>query len=675
MSLDLRKLNPAQREAVTTIEGPVLVLAGAGTGKTRVITYRIAHLLERDVPPSSILAVTFTNKAAREMQGRLRKLARERSKGVVLSTFHSLGMRVLRAEATKIGYRSGFGISDTADQLSLVRTILRDLRGDIGSADRSEVLAAISRAKNAFQLPEDVLEAAADDREHLVALVYRRYRDHLRDLNCVDFDDLILLPVRLLEKEDEVRERYQRQFRYILVDEYQDTNGSQYRMLRALVSPRRNLCVVGDDDQSIYGFRGADREKILGFERDFPGARVIKLEENYRSTGSILNLANAVISGNERRHAKILRSNLGTGAPVRWVSLADEAAEVEFVVREIDVLRRDPLTRKDSIAILVRSAQQARPFEEQLRLHKIPYTLIGGQSHFDRKEIRDALAYWKTAANPADDLSLARIINTPRRGLGSESVRKMDELARERGRSLRETLPLVASGGGDFTPRVRSAAAGLDELFTRAAARLERRAYADATRLLLEEASYADALAELYPDPLVRQSRWNVVEALLRSAEAWARESPGAEFGEFLSALALDEKDDRSSEDPDPERGGVTLMTLHSAKGLEFERVFLVGAEEDLLPHKKSAADGDHAIEEERRLFYVGVTRARRHLVLTWALARNLYGKAQLRAPSRFLAGLEDQSLLESEAAEGGGEASEDDVREYMDLYRRLTSE
>ncbi len=670
----LSRLNSAQREAVSTTEGPVLVLAGAGTGKTRVITYRIAHLLKRGTPPRSILALTFTNKAAKEMRERISKLLGQRPKGLVLSTFHSFGMRILKSHAAALGYRANFTIYDTSDQLALLRTVANEVRGTAACPDPKTILHAISRAKSQFLLPEDYMDQADDDWSFFVAVVYKKYQEQLQLLNATDFDDLILLPVRLLERNAEIRDRYRHQLRYIMVDEYQDTNSSQYRMLQALVSPEQNICVVGDDDQSIYGFRGADHQKILGFARDFRGARTVTLEENYRSTSSILELANAVIACNVERHAKRLQSKLGEGVPVRWVTVEDEATEVSFVVSEIDILRRDPSTSQQSIAILMRSSQQGRAFESELRLRSIPYRVVGGPSYFDRKEIRDILAYWKVASNPDDDVSLLRIINTPRRGFGKTTLKQLDEFSQERRISLRRSLPLIASGEGEFAPKIRTAASHLDALFAQAEKQLARREFPQMARQLLADACYDEVLNSLYTDPLVRQTRQNAIEELLVSLERWAETNAiDGDFGDFLAALTLEEQD--ASKDEALTQGQVVLMTLHSAKGLEFPFVFLVGVEEDVLPHKKSASEGDRAIEEERRLFYVGITRAQRQLVLTQAASRTLYGKHQARRPSRFLEEVQHLNLVTHETLAAAEEVPIDELGGVKDLYRKLTQE
>jgi DNA helicase-2/ATP-dependent DNA helicase PcrA len=668
----LAGLNAAQREAVTTTEGPLLVLAGAGTGKTRVITHRIAYLLRMGVPTEAVAAVTFTNKAAREMRERVKALAGRGAKGVTLSTFHSLGVRLLREEAAALGYRPGFNIYDTADQLSLVKTILLEVRGATTSPDPKAVLATISKAKNRFQMPDDLIEEATDDWEHLVARCYSRYQSDLRNMNCVDFDDLLLLPVLCLEKHAEIAAKYRRKYRYLLVDEYQDTNGVQYRFLRLLIGPERNLCVVGDDDQSIYGFRGAEVDKILRFERDFPGTRVVKLEDNYRSTASILNLANAVIEGNVARHKKCLRSTLGQGEAVRWITTPDGEAEVDHVIRQVLNLIETERVPSTSIAILIRAGAQARPFEEKLRLRKIPYTLVGGQSYFDRKEIRDVLAYWMVAANPRDDLSFMRIINVPRRGIGTATARKLNDLAQESKISLLEAASRASASPGGVSPALRKALGHVADLFDRARRLLETRQFSRAARQLLEEACYREAVDELYHEPTTRLARWNAVEDLVRAVTDWERENPGAEFADFLEALALTKGDATDGASTEKKRQGLTILTLHSAKGLEFPHVFLVGVEEETLPHRRSVEEGDAAVEEERRLLYVGVTRARETLTVTQAQSRVLYGQPRPRLPSRFLLEVEETGYLQRGAYDPREEATENDVQDFLQLYRRM---
>ncbi|MEM7235708.1 MAG: 3'-5' exonuclease, partial [Planctomycetota bacterium] len=484
----------------------------------------------------------------------------------------------------------------------------------------------------------------------------------------VDFDDLIRLPGKLLEEHNDIRAKYRDQFRYLMIDEYQDTNGTQYRFARQLVGPDRNICVVGDDDQSIYGFRGAEVDKILSFERDFPGAKVVKLEENYRSTGPILELANAVISQSVGRYPKELRSNVPGGEPVTWIESPDAEAEVDCIISKFLELRAAERLKYEDIAVLLRSAIQARPFEEKLRLRDIPYTLVGGQSWFDRKEIRDVLAYWRVACNPQDDLSLLRIINVPKRGIGPTTVAKLDELARSRSEPIYMTLAKVAEGDGEFKPKVRAALGEFVKALHTAASRFEtKRDYEGAARELLEDVAYDAAIEDLYPDKETAKLRWNAVEQLLESASRWEDKNPNEDFAEFLASLAIDT--DRSNDKEKTK--GVTLMTLHSAKGLEFPLVFLPGLEEELLPHRRSVQDGDHAIDEERRLLYVGITRARRRLFITTAAKRSLWGKDKRRLPSRFLAELSEMNLFERNDYGAHKPVQEDELKGLLAEYRR----
>ncbi len=671
MSRFRRELNDEQFRAVSTIEGPLLVLAGAGTGKTRVITYRIANLLDSGVDPGDVLAVTFTNKAAREMRERVRSLLGKNPRRLTLCTFHALGVRILRSDAERFGLRANFSIYDTSDQQSLLRSILRDIRGALTSSDIHAVRTAISLAKNRFAEPGDLLDEAADDHELLVARAYARYDEHLQALNAVDFDDLIRLPVRGIAASEELAARYRSRFRHVMVDEYQDTNGSQYRFTRALIGAERNICVVGDDDQSIYGFRGADMDKILKFERDFPGATVIKLEENYRSTASILDLANAVIAENGERHPKALRSRLGPGDPVEYLGCKDDEAEVSFVVNQIQELHQRERLRYEDMAVLMRSAFQARVFEEKLRLRNVPYTLVGGQSYFDRREIRDTLAYWSVAYNPADDVSLLRIINSPKRGIGPTTIRKLDELARQRGSSLFDALEAAALGEGAFSSPVRKTIEGLAGALRRGHDGLRSVDPAGACRALLDDICYRESLPAIYPDPLTCKSRWAAIDDLLQSLANWQANNPAEPFGSYMEALLLRTRDD----DDDGERRGVSLMTLHSAKGLEFLAVFLVGLEEDILPHRKSIEQGDRAIEEERRLLYVGITRARRRLFLTGAQLRTVHGAEKPRLPSRFLAEVEDRELYVQNSYNPDAMVSEERAQMFLEQYRSAVRE
>jgi superfamily I DNA/RNA helicase len=623
----LDDLNREQRRAVLHAEGPLLVLAGAGTGKTRVITRRIAFLLSRGAPAASVLAVTFTNKAAREMRERVSALvgpaaARE----LTVSTFHSFCVRVLRRHSEAAGLSPRFTICDASDQLSAVKGALRDLRIAEASVHPSAALARISLFKNRLVTAERALDEAADDFDELVARAYGAYEAHLRRTRTVDFDDLLLRAERLLAGDATVRAALQDRLRHLLVDEYQDTNGPQYEILRHLAGRRRNLCVVGDDDQSIYGWRGADVRKILHFERDFPDATVVRLETNYRSTQTILDAANAVIRNNRSRHEKSLRAPAGPGEAVRTFQLEDEEHEAEFVVEEIAQLARQGKARFGEVAILFRTQTQPRAFEARLRAARIPYELVGGMSFFDRKEVRDLLAYLRLAVNPDDEGAFLRMVNVPPRGVGKGTLDRVVEYATREGISAGaafERVPGLPPQAVEAVKAFRRALAGV------AAAE----GPVEAIRGLLAAVNYEAELERCYPDAVTRQARVAAVEEVLNLAENYARRAAKPTVEGFLEEVAL------ATESPGDEeeraRDAVTLMTLHSAKGLEFPCVYLVGVEEGLLPHQKSIAEDQ--VEEERRLMYVGITRARRRLTLTRAKSRAKYGRREACLPSRFL--------------------------------------
>jgi ATP-dependent DNA helicase UvrD/PcrA len=632
-SLLLSGLNPEQREAVVTTEGPLLVLAGAGSGKTRVITTRIAYLLARRVSPSSILAVTFTNKAAGEMKERVRKLSGASARELTVGTFHSFCVRILREHAEALGLSRSFTICDASDQLSAVKSVMRELRVHETTMHPSAVLARISLAKNRLQSPSELLASAGGSRDELVGAVWERYQQHLSRSRSLDFDDLLLEALRLLKENARARSSYRERYRYVLVDEYQDTNHPQYEIVRAIGSEHRNVCVVGDDDQSIYGWRGADIQKILGFHRDFEGAKVIRLETNYRSTRPILEAANAVIRQNASRHDKTLVSAVGDGPPVRVTRLADEMTEAQFVVEEIQRLVRRGEARLSDFAVLFRTQIQPRPFEAALRAAGIPYVLVGGMSFFDRKEVRDVVAYLKLAVNPEDETALLRIINCPPRGIGKTSIDRVLAFATEHGISAAAAFERAGEVEGLGRDAVESY-----EKFRAALARAEAdKAGRDlVSRLggLIEAVDYRTEVRRLYPDPMSRDARWAGVEEVLNFAENYQRRASSPSLSGFLEELALTGADDPSDQ-RESSGDAVMLMTLHSAKGLEFPQVFLVGMEEGLLPHARSVADG--GIEEERRLAYVGITRAMRALTLSFVAERAKYGRRVAAMPSRFL--------------------------------------
>ena len=648
----LDDLNRPQREAVVTVDGPVLVLAGAGSGKTRVITYRVAHLLDLGVRPEEILAVSFTNKAANEMQGRVEKLVGPlAAKQLTLSTFHALGLLILKREKEALGFATGFTIYDTSDQLGVVREALREVKLDDRRFDPKAILFRISRAKNAFVAPEEFAQKSADSEheyDQITARIYPRYQAALRGFHAVDFDDLIIETVRLLDRDETVRERWQRRFRYVMVDEYQDTNKSQLLLVRHLVALHNNLCVVGDDDQSIYAWRGAESGNILDFEQHFAGARRITLDENYRSTPRILDAANAVISHNARRHDKRLFTTRPTGDKLQLVVAPDPDAEARFVAEEIDLLRERRGFKASDCAVLYRSNVQSRPFEEAFRAQHINYRMIGGQSFYDRKEVKDAIAYLRTSLQPRDEIALRRIINYPARGIGETTLDRLSARASERKMTLWEVLRHVDLVDG-VGPRGREAVTKFVALIDQHRPAIERgRNVVEGARALCDAAGLRDDLRAGAVSPAAAQRRIDNLEGFFGALDAWEQrtvDSEGKKLTNYLQLLSLS-----TSGDDDDARAGeqATLVTLHGAKGLEFPVVFLVGLEEELLPHRRTlapqgpdAGDENPDLSEERRLLYVGITRARERLYLTRCRerqGRDARSQAVPRSPSRFLA-------------------------------------
>jgi superfamily I DNA/RNA helicase len=626
----LEGLNPEQRRAVETTEGPVLVLAGAGTGKTKVITVRIAHLVAKGVAPRNVLAMTFTNKAAQEMRERVAGTAgAESARELTVGTFHAFCVRSLRAHAELLGYPRDFAIADDSDQLAAVKGALRELRVPDTALHPNAAKSRISLLKNRMATWE---EAGTSDRDELVARAWRRYDEHLRRARTMDFDDLLLRMLDLLRDHPEVRERFRERFRYLLVDEYQDTNAPQFEILRHLAGGHRNLCVVGDDDQSIYAFRGADVRKILEFEKHFHGAAVVRLETNYRSTAPILEAANRVIRNNPARHEKALRSTTGDGPAVEVVELPDEEAEAAHVAKEIQQGVQRGRVRYGDFAVLIRSAVQARPFETAFRARGIPYVLVGGMSFFDRKEVRDVLAFVRLTANRDDEVSLLRIVNTPPRGVGDTTVDRVLEFATQHGISAGAAF----ERGGDIenaSPAAVEAVRGLRAKLDALGAEKPGKDLVDWLRRLIRAVDYAAELERCYPEQRERDTRWAAVMEVLNVAENYARRTSEPTVAGFLEEVTMQGEDSRSSKEQ--KRDAVTVMTLHAAKGLEFPCVYLVGLEEGLMPHARSAAED--GVEEERRLMYVGITRARRVLTVTWAKERAKYGRRKESMPSRFL--------------------------------------
>jgi len=624
----LDDLNPRQREAVLASDGPVLVLAGAGTGKTRVITYRIAYLMELGVPGESILAVTFTNKAADQMKERVSRLAARGGRAMGepwVSTFHSFCARMLRREAPRLELRRDFAIYDEDDQAVALKLALGRIGYEESRYAARGILERISFAKNHGITPEQMAEQAKDDRSKDLAKIFAAYEETLKRAGALDFDDLLLRAVEVLRRFDEARAQWNRRFKYALVDEYQDTNRVQYELLRLLTGERRNLCVVGDEDQSIYSWRGADVGNVLRFAEDFPGAQVIRLEENYRSTQKILDAAAGVVSKNVKRLGKSLTATRGEGSALRFYEARDAAAEAEYIASEVFQLERnDPGTH---IAVLYRMNSQSRALEEALRRAGTRYRMLGGFSFYQRAEIKDALAYARLAINPEDDVALLRVLNTPPRGIG-KAVDALQAMAKQRGVSLWSAIGATVETGGAgraIAPlkSFRELIEGLSELVT-------TEQPAEFLNTMLDRTGYMD-----YAEQQDMSQETGRAENLRELVNAVAE---GAEHGESLSEF-LERSALASDADNYDEEASVTLLTLHSAKGLEFEHVFLTGMEEGVFPHSRSMNGADE-LEEERRLCYVGMTRAKDSLTLTRAVYRRVYGKERLEGslPSRFLA-------------------------------------
>ncbi|HHU30752.1 MAG: DNA helicase PcrA [Bacillota bacterium] len=624
MSFYLDDLNENQRKAVECTEGPLLVLAGAGSGKTRVITCRIAYLIEQGLArPWEILALTFTNKAAEEMRVRVSELVGN-IPGMWVSTFHSAAVRILRENAGRLGLTSAFTIYDGYDQLTLVRSIINDLMIKDSRIKPRGVLAVISRAKNELTDEESYALAAADYYTRQVSRIYRRYQERLRKNNALDFDDLLLYNIRLFKENPDLLAHYREKFRYILVDEYQDTNRVQYEIVRLLAEEHRNICVVGDDDQSIYQFRGADIRNILDFERDWPEAVVVKLEENYRSTGNILEAANHVVKNNAGRKEKKLWTRKEKGEPVTVFAAEDEKQEARFIAREI----RRLAARYNKFAVLYRTNAQSRVLEDAMLWENISYQIVGGVRFWERKEIKDIIAYLRVLANPTDDLSLQRIINVPRRGIGAVTLERLRKLAAEKNVPLSAALSIAPKSnlGSGHVKKVQEFAALLADLRKMG----EYLAVDELAEQVMVRSGYLDDLrAENTEEARSREE--NLYE-FLTVAREFLRKSEEQTLDAFLAQLSLlSDLDTLEDEGPD-----VLLMTLHSAKGLEFPVVFIAGLEEGLFPHKRSLDTAD-GIEEERRLCYVGITRAQEVLYLTYAQYRNIFGSYFTAPPSRFI--------------------------------------
>lgn len=623
-------LNPQQAEAVINTEGPMLIMAGAGSGKTKVLTCRVANLLQKGVRPYRILAITFTNKAAAEMRERVNNMSGPAAKDVWLFTFHAFCARFLRMEIDKLpGYGGNFAIYDTADSQNLIKQILKEMNLDDKRFQPSGILSRISNAKNALQDAAAFARQAGDFYEQKVADIYSRYEQKLQLNNALDFDDLLMLSIKLLQENKEVREKYQDRFDYLLVDEYQDTNHAQYLLTKFLAAKHRNICVVGDADQSIYGWRGADIQNILDFEKDYPDAKVIKLEQNYRSTQIILDAANAVIENNTGRKPKNLWTENKSGADIIYFQAVDERDEARFVIEQLQNLQRTENKKLGDMAILYRTNTQSRIFEEMLIKSGISYNMVGGLKFYERKEIKDIIAYLRVIFNPADSLSLLRIINVPKRGIGDASLAKIQAYAAANSISLFEAVSNAAAIDGlssRFVSKLDDLAGIIFELMNLA----NEAPVEDLIDRVLRDTGYLEELEnERTPQA---QSRIDNLHELISVAQEFAASEEENNLENFLAHVALvsDIDDTELGED------AITLMTLHSSKGLEFPVVFLVGMEEGLFPHARTLMD-ETEIEEERRLCYVGITRAKEKLFLSSTKMRTIYGNTVTYPPSRFL--------------------------------------
>ena len=628
-------LNGPQKEAVLHTDGPLLILAGAGSGKTRVLTHRIAYLIdERGVNPWNILAITFTNKAAEEMRQRVDSLVAFGAESIWVSTFHSMCVRILRRFIERLGYENRFTIYDTDDQKTLMKEVCRKVDIDTKVFKERSLLSAISSAKNEMILPDEFeLNAGGDFGQQKIAKVYREYEAQLKSNNALDFDDLLVKTVQLLETQPDVLEYYRERFRYIMVDEYQDTNTVQFRLVSLLAGKYKNLCVVGDDDQSIYKFRGANIRNILDFEHEFPDAHVIKLEQNYRSTGNILDAANGVISNNKGRKEKTLWTDNGEGEKVHLRQFDTAYDEAEFIAEDIRRGVREGASYNDN-AVLYRTNAQSRLFEEKFIAMNIPYKIVGGINFYARREIKDLLAYLKTVDNGQDDLAVRRIINVPKRGIGLTTINRIQESAAERGIGFYEALmaPELIPGVGRSASKLDSFAA-LIEYFK---GRADQESISDLLREILEKTGYIESLES--EDKVEAEARIENIDELLNKAAAYEEDCQDRDeeptLSGFLEEVALVADIDSLEEDQDY----VVLMTLHSAKGLEFPHVYLAGMEDGLFPsYMTITSDDNEDLEEERRLCYVGITRAERELTLTCARRRMVRGETQYNKLSRFV--------------------------------------
>jgi DNA helicase-2/ATP-dependent DNA helicase PcrA len=668
----LHDLNPEQRQAVAHTEGPVLILAGAGSGKTRVITYRLAYLLEaKRVPPENLLAVTFTNKAAREMKERLEGLAGKIAARVTLSTFHSLGVRILRKHGEALGYRKNFVIYDESDQLALIREIIKDEAMEFGGHNPTQLLGRVSAAKNDGQAPEQFFKTANAE-ELLFRDLYNQYLQRTRGFNAIDFDDILILATKLLAEHPEICAFYQNLYRYIMVDEYQDTNPLQDRFIGLLAGQRRNLCVVGDDDQSIYSWRGANPEIMLHFEEKYPGARVIKLEQNYRSTEKILDAANAVIKNNKRRKGKNLWTARQGGVKIKVLRGANENDEAEKVFAEITSQRLlDTKRRLSDYAILVRTNFQMRPLEEAARAANVPYQLIGGDSFYDRAEIRDLIAYLKVMRNPDDELNFKRALHFPKRGIGSQTLLRMHAYCHAHHKNLYR-----AFHEAEFIEDLRGPTAQAMIQFAHLIDEFRRKfcegKLSEIAEELVKRLDFMRALQETSHDEKTIEKRQNNVREFLGSLKRFEQTSDDPTLAGFLDRLSLVSDTDYLNRQVDR----VVILTVHAAKGLEFPYVFIYGMNEGQFPSKRACEEGGE--EEERRLCYVAITRAQRELAVSFCQKKTRYKEELNLEPSRFLreipAELFERSPFEPESAEAMSQREAAEQEEVLTMIQQIKS-
>ena len=637
--IDLKQLNPEQRTAVENTEGPLLVLAGAGSGKTRVLTYRVAMLVEKGVPPWKILAITFTNKAAREMAERIEQLTGAASQDIWVSTFHACCARILRRDIEKLGYKRSFTIYDSDDSLSVIKAGIKKLDLDEKEYPPRAIRTTISNAKNDLLVPEEWLrEADPEPRNRKIFEIYRFYEQTLRENNALDFDDLLFRTLELLVTNPPVLDYYRDRFDYILVDEYQDTNRAQYELVKALAGTKRNLCVVGDDDQSIYGWRGADIRNILEFEQDFKGATVVKLEQNYRSTGNILDAANQVISHNAGRKEKALWTESERGKPIALYHGLDERDEAAFISQMAGKLMREEGLKPGQIAVLYRTNAQSRVIEEAFVRARMPYRVFGGMRFYDRKEVKDLIAYMRAAINQDDSVSLRRVINEPKRSIGDSTIARLDSWASENGVPL--LTAVLSTEEIELPARAKKAVSGFAALMVELCMLAAEQTPSLFIESLLEKTGYLELLtAEKTAES---EERVENIREFQSAATDYEAQHPGATVAEFLENVALVSDIDNLSEND----GAITMMTLHSAKGLEFDAVFMAGMEEGVFPLSRAMFDND-LMEEERRLAYVGITRAKKRLFLSHARSRLLFNSRSENGLSRFVEEIPQRLLMD----------------------------